>query len=132
MLGSAAVEILGIDGKRSEIGTELVALRRESRGARFVHDRLMMGVDASGVIDPRQPDRADQTIRSGQLLARFLASAPPSLEGWADTAGNVVRSAIRRPGAYHDDRGTGFLEEGASSVRSTLAAKAGSLIRRGR
>jgi flavin-dependent dehydrogenase len=131
-LASPAFDSLNIQGKRGETGVELVALRHQPRNIPFVHDRLAIGVDMSGVIDARHLDRADATIRSGLTLARYLLDADLSLTGWPEVAQLIVDEDLRPPASYHDDRGTGFLEEVPAGEPRSVTSRLARLIRRGR
>jgi hypothetical protein len=131
MLASAAFGFLDVAGERGDTGMELVALRPRHRGMHFVHDRVLMGLDASGVIDPRRPDRADLTIRAGQHLAACLVERELALDEWQTSATRFVRDALVPPSAYHDDKRTGYLEEGPAHVVGNVAARLAGLVRRG-
>jgi flavin-dependent dehydrogenase len=131
-LASPAFDSLGIRGKRGETGVELVALRRQTRNIPFVLDRLVMGVDMSGVIDARRRDRADATIRSGLILARYLLDADFSLSAWPMMAQRFIDEDLRPRASYHDDRGTGFLEEAPAGAARSIPSRLATLIRRGR
>lgn len=130
LIASPAFESLRIDGVPGDFGMELVAIRKERRGMSFVHDRLVMGVDFSGVIDPRRVDRADLTIRAGQHLAAYLIESNLRLADWPRRAEAFVGDAVPPPRAYHDDKSTGYLEEGAAGGQ--VVGRIASLLRRGR
>ena len=129
LLASPAFESLGIDGQRGETGMELVALRSRHVGMAFVHDRLVMGLDFSGVIDPRRADRADQTMRAGRQLAAYLIRRQLDPDRWQADALAFVRDVIAPPAAYHDDRETGFLEEGSGGTAGSLGMRLAGLMR---
>lgn len=131
LVASPAFVSLGVDGAAGEPGMELVALRRDRRDMRYAHDQLVMGLDFSGLIDPRGIHRADQTIRAGQLLARYLLDAGIRADAWPACADAFVRDALPAPPTYHDDRSTGYLEEGAPAG-VPLPGRIAGLLRRGR
>jgi flavin-dependent dehydrogenase len=128
---SPAFASLGIEGAPDNPGMELVALRPRREPIRFVHDRLMMGIDASGLIDPRSLDRADLTIRAGLHLGEYLLMHPNEAEGWSSAADAFIRDAVPVTGAYHEDRATGYLEEGPFA-RHPLVTRLRRIVRRGR
>ncbi len=130
LIASRALASLAIDGEAGDFGMELVALRPGRRNMSFVHDRLMTGVDFSGVIDPRRLDRSDLTIRAGQHLAAYLGENNLRLEGWPTVAEAFVRDAVPPPRAYHDDKTTGYLEERATGGQ--VVDRIAGLLRRGR
>lgn len=132
LIASAMFGSLGFGGQAGDFGMELVAIRKERRGMSFVHDRLLMGIDFSGVIDPRRLDRADLTIRAGQQLADHLVGNGFLPDGWPARAGAFVRDALPAPRAYHDDMSTGYLEEGAPAGGVPLPGRVAGLLRRGR
>lgn len=132
LIASPAFGSLGIVGQAGNFSMELVAMRREHRGMSFVHDRLLMGVDFSGVIDPRRMDRADLTVRAGQQLADHLIGNGLGPDGWPAHAEAFVRDALPAPRAYHDDVSTGYLEEGAPAGGVPLPGRIAGLLRRGR
>lgn len=131
MLASAAFRFLDVTGERGDTGMELVPLRPHHRGMKFVHDRLLMGLDSSGVIDPRRPDRADLTIRAGQRLAACLVEGTLALDEWQESASGFVHDVLAPPSAYHDDKETGFLEEGPARMADRLAGRITTFLRRG-
>jgi flavin-dependent dehydrogenase len=130
LLESPAFRTLAIEGDRGDAGMELVALRSRIRDVPFVHDRLVMGIDFSGVIDPRRLDRGEMTIRAGQHLAAHLVQQRLGLESWPAAATAYVRSAVGMLPAYHDDKNTGFLEEGPPGGPVRAVRRMAGLLRR--
>lgn len=131
LLASTAFQTLAIDGERGTVGMELVAIRSRFRNIPFVHDRLVMGIDFSGVIDPRRLDRGELTIRAGQHLAAHLVDRQLGLQVWTAAATAFVQDAVGMPPAYHDDRNTGFLEEGYPEGPARALRYLGDRLRRG-
>lgn len=129
LMESPGLASLGIDGTPGEIGMELVALRRNRRDMTFVHDRLVMGLDFSGVVDPRSMERGDLTIAAGRHLAENLIEHELRLDGWPNVALRVVDEAIPVPAPYHDDSATGYLEEGG---KENFAKRLAGFVRRAR
>lgn len=131
-LASPECRALGIEGERQDTGVELVAVRPNRRQIPYVHDRLWMGIDASGVIDARWMNRADLTVQSGLRVANYLTGVSDGSPGWEETARRFVDGSVPPGTAYHDDRGTGFLEDGSAHQMETITRRVARLIRRGR
>lgn len=110
-LVSPAFASLNVKGRREETGVELVALRQARQGMTLVYDRLVMGIDASGVIDPRRFNRADLTIRAGMTLGNWLVGRHGVVDGWDAAARQWIERNVPPASTYHDDKTTGFLEE---------------------
>lgn len=127
-LRSAEFGTLGIEGSRSDMGVELVPLRRDRKNIRFSHDRMLMGIDASGVIDPRRADRVEVTIRSGQLLAHVLLEGP--VEAWQEVASRFVAGNAPAGTTYHDDQATGYLEDVPAGRSVALGGRLTRMIQR--
>jgi flavin-dependent dehydrogenase len=127
LFASRAWPALLPEGGRAATGVELVALRSGSAPDRFALDNLLVGVDASGMIDPRAVDRFDNALRSGEPLstwmrARLTGEWPTEGDAsWDDMAGRLVRELAQERGTFRDSRASGFLEEatcdGPMSVR---------------
>jgi flavin-dependent dehydrogenase len=126
VLVSPMARALGIDGERGGTGMELVAMRQDANVSHLTHDRQVLGLDAAGIIDPREPSRADATLRSGIAVGGWLTGA--MVEPWDTVAAPLLRE-IRATGAgWRDDRTTGYIEEVAGS--GSLAHAARSIIGR--
>ncbi len=119
---------LKIAGERGDTGVELIALRPDHRDIRFLGDQMVMGIDASGVIDARSPDRANLTIRGGIQLADVVLSG--ELASWQVVAQGFVRENIPSPQPYRDDRVTGFLEDGTVGKTPAIARRLAGIVRR--
>jgi flavin-dependent dehydrogenase len=101
-------------GARLKTGVELVAMRPTRRRARFSVDNLLMSVDASGMLDPRDPARFDHALRAGQALASYMQDrglGPSPDVSWDDVAMRLVREIAHEDAGYRDSPETGFLEE---------------------
>lgn len=120
VLASKAAAEMGLTGTRLHSGVELVALRRPTDRVTLIHDRLLMGIDGSGVIDPRHPRRFDIAIQGGLELAAFYCNSSRDTLEWDEVAMPVVRK-VRSTGHYHDDPKTGYLEEGATGAKLASA-----------
>lgn len=131
LLRSDAFATLGVEGGRGETGMELMALRPRHREMRFVHDRMLMAIDFSGVIDPRRIDRADLTIRAGRHLAAYLAGNRLAVDGWEEQAMAFVRETLIPPATYHEGKVTGYLHEGPARGAGAIASRLAGLVRRG-
>ncbi len=129
-IASPELASLRIEGDPGDFGMELVAIRTDRGGMSFVHDRILMGIDFSGVIDPRHVHRANLTIRAGQHLAAHLIESDLRSRGWKGRAEAFVRDAVPASRAYHDDKTTGYLEEGAAGGQ--VVGRIANLLRRGR
>jgi electron transfer flavoprotein-quinone oxidoreductase len=123
LLGTPSARTLVPDGARDRTGVELVAMRETRRPARMSVDTLLMSVEASGMLDPRDPDRPGHAVRAGQVLASFMVDRlsddgtfDPD-ETWDDIAMRLVREIVPQRGGYRDSRETGFLEESGASER---------------
>jgi flavin-dependent dehydrogenase len=114
LLSSPLGNALGLSGERIHTGIELTALRIQPKGLRLSHDHLLVGIDASGLIDAREARRADATIRSGLHLAAYLdGSTDVTWESHAAPLLEQVRAVNPR---WHNSLGTGFIEEAESSL----------------
>jgi flavin-dependent dehydrogenase len=117
LLATPSVRSLVPDGERAGTGVELVAMRATNRPARLSVDNLVMSVDASGMLDPRHPDRPGHALRAGQVLASFMLArlsnegGIDTEESWDHVAMRLVREIAPQRGGYRDSRETGFLEE---------------------
>jgi hypothetical protein len=131
LLASSAFRSLGIDGDPGDAGMELVAIRSRFRDIPFEHDRLAMGIDLSGVLDPRRLDRPELTIAAGRHLAAYLMERRLGLEEWPEAAMAFIRDAVGPAPAYHDDRNTGYLEEGPPDGPGHAIRRMAGLLRRG-
>ena len=105
---------LQLEGERIHTGIELSAVRSHARGLRLSHDRLLVGLDACGLMDTREPRRADVTIRSGMHLASYL-TAPRDLT-WDAYARPMLSQIQAINPRWHDSHGTGFVEETESTA----------------
>jgi flavin-dependent dehydrogenase len=114
LLSSPLGDALNLAGERIHTGIELTALRRLPKHLSLSHDRLLVGIDASGLIDAREARRADATIRSGRHLASYLAgSGDQSWDVYAMPMVEQVRAVNPR---WHGSRVTGFIEEAESAA----------------
>lgn len=109
LLSSRLGEELGLAGERLHTGIELTALRRRIKGLRLSHGRLLVGLDACGVIDAREARRADVTIQSGLHLASYLGG--PRDVTWDAYAASLLDRVRAVNPRWHDSHGTGFIEE---------------------
>ncbi|HEV2074074.1 MAG TPA: hypothetical protein VGR29_10585 [Thermomicrobiales bacterium] len=131
LLSSSLGFDLGLQGERIDTGVELSALRRYTRNVRLSHDRLLIGLDASGMLDPREAQRGDVTIRSGTHLAEFLMD-PGASPSWDEFARPLLQQVRAVNADWVDARSTGFVEEprtGAGRTRALSRAGTG-LLRR--
>lgn len=115
LLASPVAIEMGLTGSRVQNGVELVALRPSSTPATLVHDRLLMSIDSAGVVDPRKIGRFDAALQGGLELASWLANVSGE-SSWDDIAMPIVNQ-VRSQARYHDDRRTGYLEEGPDGTR---------------
>lgn len=116
ILASPAAMEMGLTGSRVQSGVELVSLRPSSVPATLVYGRVLMGIDGAGVVDPREIGRFDLAIQGGLELAAYITNGSETSQTWDEVAMPMVRR-IRSRGQYHDDRGTGYLEEGPAGAR---------------
>lgn len=114
LLASPLGSALGLVGERLHTGIELTALRPLPKSLVLSHDRLLMGIDAAGLIDAREARRADATTRSGQQLAAYLIN--PGEEPWEVVTAPLVDQVKAVNPLWHGSRGTGFVEEAESAV----------------
>lgn len=84
------------------MGPELVGLRARRGNIAWQRGRIVLGIDAAGVIDPRLPQRGEATLRAGRVLGdwlshdrwdrwsthadRFVEQLPTNQTGWVDDA----------------------------------------------
>jgi flavin-dependent dehydrogenase len=116
---------LGLQGERIHTGVELSAMRRNRRNTRLSHNGLFMSLDVSGMLDPREPQRADVTIRSGMHLARFLMD--PGSGTWEEFVAPLLQEVRAINPHWIDSRSTGFIEEpGTGAGRTGALSRAGS------
>ncbi|HVL25379.1 MAG TPA: hypothetical protein VM450_14915 [Thermomicrobiales bacterium] len=107
------------EGARSATGVELVPLRSGAPPARFALDNLLVGVDASGMLDPRAIGRYDHALRAGETLGTWIRArlAEERLDAgassWDATAMRLATDLAPGPATCRDSRETGFLEEPA-------------------
>ena len=71
------------------------------------------------------------TILAGQHLAACLVHRDLALDEWQVRASGFVRDAVDPPSAYHDDKRTGYLEEGPAHIVGSVAARIAGLAWRG-
>ncbi|HWV25188.1 MAG TPA: hypothetical protein VNZ58_13435 [Thermomicrobiales bacterium] len=116
---------LGLHGERLHTGIELSAMRSSGRNLSMAHGGLLLGIDASGMLDMRGVDRADITIRSGRHLGQFLVDQPT--EDWDTASRELLRQIEASDPGWHDSRKTGYIEE--SSSADTLKSAAFRLAR---
>lgn len=111
---------LGIQGEIDEIGMELVPLRSTTRPTIIGAHNISINFDANGSIDPRSLNRYNIVLASGLEMGSMLAKEWPQLVEWDEAGLHVwdVFADERTP--YHDDRGTGFIEDGAAPRRGIL------------
>jgi flavin-dependent dehydrogenase len=117
-----------LTGERGDTGVELVALRPDHRDIPFISGQMVMGIDASGVIDARDPERANLTLRGGLELADVVLSR--ELTEWQEAATTFLREHIPSPQPYRDDRVTGFLEDGTVGNAPAIARRLAGIVRR--
>lgn len=108
---------LGIQGEIDEIGMELVPLRSTTRPTMIGSHNITINFDANGSIDPRSMNRYNIVLASSLEMGSMLAREWPQLVEWDEAGLHVwdVFTDERTP--YHDDRGTGFIEDGAAPRR---------------
>ena len=111
---------LAIQGEIDEIGMELVPLRSTTRPTIVGSHNISINFDANGSIDPRSLNRYNIVLASGLEMGAMLAREWPQLVEWDEAGLHVwdVFADERTP--YHDDRGTGFIEDGAAPRRGIL------------
>lgn len=111
---------LGLWGERIHTGMELTALRRETKDLRLSAGPLLVGIDASGVIDAREVQRADAAIRSGLHLADWLGGSRD--DTWDAFAMSLVAQVRAADPHWHDSRVTHYVEESAAegSVKASV------------
>lgn len=127
LLASPLGERLGLGGPRIHTGMELVALRTDDRDLRISHGQVLLGLDASGLPDPRDIQRADATIESGVALASCLLDAGCAWEAAGRSLAGRLAGTDR---AWHHSRSTGFLEEGGESGLLNVIGRIGRRVRR--
>jgi hypothetical protein len=90
---------------------------------RLASDGLLISPDAAGAFDPRDVERWDRALRSGMLLRDHLAphhakgSDPEAHESWETVARTWIEAVSPRAVTYHDDKVTGFIEDGPRGPR---------------
>lgn len=109
LLASRLGAELRLQGERIHSGIELSAMRSSGRALRLSLGNLLVGLDASGMPDMREIDRADKTLRSGLLLGRYLSR--DSGASWDDAARALVTDIRAADPRWHASRGTGYIEE---------------------
>lgn len=114
-----AVE-LGIDGPHNDLSMELVPLRSSMKPARMASHNLMISLCGCGVIDASSRNRWDATISAGAGMGAEIAAAWPDLPDWEDTGTNMATVFIDARTPYHDDKETGFIEEGPGPRKGLL------------
>ncbi len=120
LLGSPLARNLGITGEPGEIGMELVPLRPDTSPTLFDAHNIGITFDANGTIDARSLNRYNVTLITAIEQAAMMVSEWPNLVEWDDVGAAMwdVFSTPRTP--YHDDRETGFIEDGAGPKRGLL------------
>lgn len=120
LLAGPMASRLGLTGKTGQIGMELVPLRANNRPAMMGMGSISITFDAVGGIDARALNRFNLTLDSGSRLGSIIAEAWPHPADWDDATSPLwdVFSAPRKP--YHDDRETGFIEDGPGSKRGLI------------
>ena len=119
-LKSDMAEDLGIHGDHAEIGMELVPLLPDRGKGMIGSHNIMISLDANGVIDPRNLRRYDAMLSAGREMGSMMAREWPNLVEWQELGVSMwdVFTSGRRP--YHDDRTTGFIEDGRGKARGLL------------
>jgi hypothetical protein len=102
---------------------ELIAARGEWSRMRLASDGLFIAGDAAGALDPRDVERWDRALRSGLHIADYLGprlvagDGPLALESWETVARRWIEEAAPQAATYHDDKDTGFIEDGPRAPR---------------
>src|SRR5699024_5996263 len=104
---------LGLQGERIHRGVELSALRSTDRELAMAQGRILLGIDASGMVDTRGINRADTATQSGLRLADFIAG--PRDVPWRAFAWPLIERIKAPDPRWHASRGTGYVEESAAS-----------------
>ncbi len=118
---------LGLEGPRMHTGMELVALRRNDQNLVLSNGDVLLGLDASGLLDPRQVSRADMAVESGLGLATCLLDESCA---WDASGRSLVGQLARSERGWHDARSTGFLEEGDGPGILNAIGRLGRRVRR--
>lgn len=122
-LGQGIIASMLQQGQRAGSGVELVSARGELSTMRLASDGLLVGAEAAGALDPRDVRRWDRALRSGMLLADHLGPrlagghGSLALESWETVAMEWIRATAPEASAYHEDRTTGFIEDGPRGPR---------------
>lgn len=119
-LNSPLAGEMGISGVHGEVGMELVPLKPRRRPGMLGAHNLTISLDANGSIDARALNRFNIVLSSGMELGAMMASEWPNLVEWDETGIHRwdVFTTARTP--YHDDRNTGFIEDGSGPHRGLL------------
>lgn len=130
LLSSCMGAELGLQGERVHTEVELVAMRRNAGNLRLSQDGLLMGLDASGILDPREARRADVAIRSGMHLAAFLLQTGTG--SWEQFAAPVLEKVRAVNPRWMDSPASGFIEESphGAGPKETLIRRGNGLLRR--
>lgn len=120
-LASERAEELGLRGEPGEIGMELVPLLPDRGTGMIGAHNIMISLDANGVIDARSLRRYDAMLSAGREMGSMMAREWPQLVEWQELGVSMwdVFTSGRRP--YHDDRNTGFIEDGPGRRRGLLS-----------
>lgn len=121
LLKSDLAEELRVTGPHGVLTMELVPLLPTGAPDVFARGNLLISPDALGAIDAREISRWNDTIRAGAKIGSMIRAEWPQLNDWDDLEAAMKRVCRSRRSPYHDDKTTGYIEEGAGPKRGLLS-----------
>lgn len=119
-LESELAKELGVQGEHGEIGMELVPLLPDRGKGMVGAHNITISLDANGVIDARSLRRYDAVLTSGMEKGAMIAREWPNVPEWQELSVSMWDVFTMGRTTYHDDRETGFIEDGSGPRRGLL------------